>query len=106
MIITFISLDEEFINICKENNMNAYKMKIQDYKPTGKKIYFVSPANSLGFMDGGIDLAYSRIMFPGIELKVKNRINELGKVNLLGRKYLPIGSAIIINTQYKNTFLI
>lgn len=31
-------------------------MPVQDYKPTpGRRTYYVSPANSLCFMDGGID---------------------------------------------------
>jgi len=45
-------------------------MKVQDYIPT-KKTYYVSPANSLCFMDGGIDYALSRIIFPNIEMEVK-----------------------------------
>lgn len=43
-------------------------MKIQDYVPSpNKKTYYVSPANSLCFMDGSIDYALSRIIFPNIE---------------------------------------
>lgn len=55
---------------------------------------FISPANSFGFMDGGIDLAYSRVMFPGIEARVKRRIKDRGDVTSLGRPFLPIGTAI------------
>ena len=54
---------------------------------------FVSPANCLGFMDGGIDLVYSRKMFPGCEQTVRQTIRDIGFHTLLGRPYLPIGSA-------------
>ncbi len=54
---------------------------------------FVSPANCLGFMDGGIDLVYSRKMFPGCEERIRQTIGEIGFHTLLGRPYLPIGSS-------------
>jgi O-acetyl-ADP-ribose deacetylase (regulator of RNase III) len=57
---------------------------------------FVSPANCLGFMDGGIDRVFSRTMFPGCEAKVKRKILEIGFKTLLGRHYLPIGSAFCV----------
>jgi O-acetyl-ADP-ribose deacetylase (regulator of RNase III) len=59
-------------------------------------VAFVSPANSLLFMDGGIDYAYSRDMFPGVEREARNRVHALGKVTALGRRYLPVGSAIVV----------
>jgi O-acetyl-ADP-ribose deacetylase (regulator of RNase III) len=60
---------------------------------------FVSPANSLGFMDGGIDYVYSRIMFPGVEQRVKKAIavRPRTRKSLLGRPWLPIGEAIVVN---------
>jgi O-acetyl-ADP-ribose deacetylase (regulator of RNase III) len=48
-------------------------MKIENYVPNpNKRTYYISPANSLCFMDGGIDYALSRIIFPGIEKQLKN----------------------------------
>lgn len=38
-----------------------------------RPIYFVSPANSLLQMDGGIDTAYSR-MFPEIQQNVQSKL--------------------------------
>jgi O-acetyl-ADP-ribose deacetylase (regulator of RNase III) len=55
---------------------------------------FVSPANSLLFMDGGIDAAYS-FMFPGIQQRCKEIVKGLDLRTSLGRHYLPVGSAII-----------
>lgn len=57
------------------------------------RVAFVSPANSLGFMDGGIDARYMT-MFPDVQTRVRARIRELGKVTMLGRPYLPVGSAL------------
>lgn len=67
---------------------------------------FISPANSLGFMDGGIDYVLSRIMFPGIEQKVKQAFKSRGHISLLGRPYLPIGKAVTVETQHPDVFLI
>lgn len=58
---------------------------------------FVSPANCLGFMDGGIDYIYSRKMFPACEQKVKEKIKFIGITTRLGRPYLPIGSALCVS---------
>lgn len=60
---------------------------------------YISPANSLGFMDGGIDRVYSREMFPGVEAALKRRIKEVGAQTFLGRPYLPIGSAICLSVR-------
>jgi len=80
MTIIFISLDNDYIESIKLNGFEAYKMKIEDYKPNKeKKTYYVSPANSLCFMDGGIDLALSRKIFPCIEGKVKKEVQKINK---------------------------
>ena len=67
-----------------------------DHIPDKGHIYFVSPANSLLFMDGGIDKAYMN-MFPGIQktLQFKMRSSSQVPTSILGRKYLPLGSAMI-----------
>lgn len=58
---------------------------------------FVSPANSLGFMDGGIDYVYSRVMFPDLEPVVKRAIAERsGTVSKLGRPFLHVGRALVV----------
>lgn len=66
----------------------------------------VSPANSLGFMDGGIDYVLSRIVFPGIERTVKKAIADRGEHTKLGRLYLPIGETVIVPTHRDGVFLI
>lgn len=101
MPIIFISLNDEFIQEIKKHSFIGHVDKIQNYH-IKRKTYYVSPANSLGFMDGGIDLTLSRIIFPGIELNVKEQIKKYGQTNLIDRKYLPIGSSIIIDCQDKS----
>ena len=54
----------------------------------------VSPANSFGYMDGGVDLAYSR--FFGFELQ--DRLQAYLHEHYFGE--LPVGSAVIIQTHY------
>lgn len=94
----FISMNERFTELIRGCGYEAHTMKIQDYQPIdGHKTFYVSPANSLCFMDGGIDLALSRDVFPEIEPEVKKRVRELGITNLLGRNYLPIGSSLILD---------
>lgn len=57
----------------------------------------VSPANSLGFMDGGIDMVYMQL-FPGIQKIVQDRIKTFDITTALGRPVIPIGSAMLVNT--------
>ena len=104
MPIKFISLNKKFI----ENmggNYESHLMKIQDYVPD-KKTYYVSAANSLCFMDGGIDYALSRIVFPGIETVVKQEVKCLNIKNMLGRAYLPIGSSIVIDYSSMKSLIV
>jgi O-acetyl-ADP-ribose deacetylase (regulator of RNase III) len=51
----------------------------------------VSPANSHGWMDGGIDLVYAR-KWPKVEGRVKERIRMMGG-------FLPVGVAIWVPTE-------
>lgn len=58
----------------------------------------VSPANSCGFMNEGIDAVYMEL-FPGIENKVKERIAKCAITQTeRGMKTLPVGSAILVPT--------
>lgn len=103
MPIIFVTLSPTYAQAIQNHGFSAYVIKIQDYIPDpSKKTYYVSPANSLCFMDGGIDLALSRVVFPGIEQQVKQIVKNIGKLSLLGRPYLPIGSSIIIDQGSKS----
>lgn len=101
MPIIFISLSDTFTEKIISCGFEAKTMKIQDYIPN-KKTYYVSPANSLCFMDGGIDYALSRIIFPNIEVEVKAVVKQLGITSIVGKPYLPIGSSIILDKSNKS----
>lgn len=62
-----------------------------------KLTMIVSPANSLGRMDGGID-QYYKIIFPGIEIKVKTQIKKYD-IKCDNDYILPIGSGIIVDAN-------
>jgi len=65
---------------------------------------YVSPANSFGVMDGGIDEIYME-MFPGIQEFIQNEIKEKSPVTTPYRKsILPVGGAFI--SLFKGTMII
>lgn len=105
MPIIFVSLNETFTELIKKHGYEAHTIRIEDYKPN-KKTYYVSPANSLCFMDGGIDLALSRTVLPGIEPRVKSSVRDIGRKNLLGRYYLPIGSSLIVDHDEQKSLVV
>jgi O-acetyl-ADP-ribose deacetylase (regulator of RNase III) len=55
----------------------------------------VSPANSFGYMDGGIDMVYSRILGWHLE----GELQALLKAEHFGE--LPVGQAVVLPTGYK-----
>lgn len=100
MPILFITLNETYANKISQHGYETKTMKIQDYiRNPNRKTYYVSPANSLCFMDGGIDYALSRIIFPNIETEVKQIVKQLGITSIVGKPYLPIGSSIIVERE-------
>jgi O-acetyl-ADP-ribose deacetylase (regulator of RNase III) len=68
---------------------------IQDDILTGQADAIVSPANSFGYMDGGIDLAYRK--FFGHELQV--RLQERIRTQFFGE--LAVGQATIVSTRHE-----
>jgi O-acetyl-ADP-ribose deacetylase (regulator of RNase III) len=63
-----------------------------------RRMAFVSPSNSLLFFDGGYDDALRR-MFPGLQRRCQARLREVGPLTALGRRYLPVGSALVARTS-------
>lgn len=78
--------------------------RLQEYVPEGKRIFFVSPANSYGTLDGGIDYFYG-MMFPGLETKLIKFIDCIGHTNNDNQSYLPIGSALLLPIDTKRYFI-
>lgn len=107
MPIRFISLNPLFNEKIKQHGFEALTMKIQDYVPRpNKHTYYVSPVNSLCFMDGGFDYALSRIVFPDIEPEIKQIVQDLGIESLIGKPYLPIGSSILLNKGINRSLIV
>lgn len=109
-MIHFIDVDGAFSSetqklFAGDQNCVSYTARVESLERGNTA--FVSPANSIGFMDGGIDLIYSRVMFPGVEQRVRAKVRNIGAVNQLGRRYLPIGSAMLtVVDEIANTALI
>ena len=90
-----ISLNKEFIQLATARFTGKALVEVRDIRDVEREgRIFVSPANSLGFMDGGIDKPLSREMFPGCERAVRAAIASLGYKTALGRAYLRVGSAL------------
>jgi O-acetyl-ADP-ribose deacetylase (regulator of RNase III) len=94
MNVIFVSLNQKWIDSIKPLFPDSEAICGDVQTIPREQTTFVSPANCLGFMDGGIDLVYSRKMFLGCEQTVRQTIREIGLQTLLGRPYLPIGSAL------------
>lgn len=87
--IKFNTVDIQTDTVCIDFND-----LIQKYRIT----CVVSPANCLGFMDGGIDAVFME-WFPGIQKTVQDKIKTYNLTTALGRYCLPIGSAQIVGTE-------
>jgi len=96
-IIRLITKDESFASAASSAGFTCDVQDVQDVQERANTA-FVSPANSFGFMDGGIDAAYMR-MFPGCQTAVQSKIRQLGRLTQLGRPYLPVGCALWIPVQ-------
>lgn len=97
MKLIFVSLNQKWIDSIKPFFPESEAICGDVQTVPREHTTFVSPANCLGFMDGGIDLVYSRKMFRGCEGAVYQMIRTVGFETLLGRPYLPIGSALGIS---------
>jgi O-acetyl-ADP-ribose deacetylase (regulator of RNase III) len=108
-MIIFASMNtrwcEQMWDLCRD--ISGVRVMEGDVRDISKEnALFVSPANSLGFMDGGFDLALSRDMFPGIQRRVQDTIRSVGLQTALGRYYLPVGSAVFIPVVEEQSGLI
>lgn len=99
MKLLFVSMNQKWIDSIKTLFPDSEAICGDVQTVSRDNTSFVSPANCLGFMDGGIDLVYSRKMFPGCEQAVREAIRALGQQTMLGRPYLPIGSALGVHVS-------
>lgn len=103
--LLFFDFDKEKIDeyeriIGKKDNIDIEYLHIdvRDLIKEHNIDVIVSPANSLGFMDGGIDIYYMQ-MFPGIQERVQSRIKSFDVTTFLGRYVLNVGSAAFVATN-------
>lgn len=94
MEYSFIDLNADLIKAWKKefqgfSNINIEKGDITKVKCDA----IVSPANSFGFMDGGVDYAISNRLGWDLQLELQNKIKNLEEGELL------VGKAMIIKTN-------
>lgn len=98
--IHFVDINEDVVAVFADKfkdmpNVSVIYGNVMKHKEITDFDAIVSPANSLGFMRGGIDGFYSQL-FPEVEERVQKLINKKGYGT--ERKYLPIGAALITRT--------
>lgn len=107
----FISTDAEFIDAVSElfAGVEGVTWDVGDVQavPRAGRI-FVSPANSFGIMNGGIDRVYSEEMFRGCEAVAQRKIYELRPDAAVRgeRAGLRVGSAMwfLVNEEETDSF--
>lgn len=96
MNIALYALDRVLAQ-CWRAGMKSRKMDglrvLEDDILEGRADAIVSPANSFGFMDGGIDAAYTAFFGPRLQRDVQSAIR------LLPRQELLVGEALVVNTS-------
>jgi O-acetyl-ADP-ribose deacetylase (regulator of RNase III) len=108
MSIIFTSLNEEWVREITNlfntvPNVLVSFGDILNLTNHSQPTLYVSPANSFGVMDGGIDMVLSRTLMPGVEQKARQRIKELSG---LGRPYLRVGSVLHIPHDSSKSLLV
>jgi O-acetyl-ADP-ribose deacetylase (regulator of RNase III) len=108
MRLHLVDIHSSVIDAAKELRWEIELHNLTDIKtiPLLAGSSFVSPTNSLGFMDKGVNYVLSNIMFPEIEDKLKKIIKDMGSQTLLKRQFLQIGKALTVETQVPGVFLI
>jgi O-acetyl-ADP-ribose deacetylase (regulator of RNase III) len=83
------------------DTLSAFVGRVHRYEPreAAAHVAYVSPANSLLYMDGGVDHAYSRTMWPGLEARVQAVGARDGAVSGANRRFMPVGSAFALRAQ-------
>lgn len=115
-MIYLVSKNKKWCNLIRQHfekeiwdqKISVHCTLIQDFvKEHGKeKTIYVSPTNSLGRMEGGIDLIMSRQIFPNIHRKLARLIKLLGIVGKTGQYILPVGSALFFPDHANKSGLI
>lgn len=118
MVFDINNIKIVIIDINKEN-INVFSNVFKDYKNIEcicgdvvkyqdvNNIALISPANCFGYMNGGIDRTYSKIMYRGLENKVRNLYKQYGFEYQPNRHIVKIGSSITVKIDnLSNQYLI
>lgn len=106
MGITFFDVDAAKVNAYKSVLGNLQSMRPEFQVSRAEDILSqkdsafdacVSPSNSFFFFDGGVDSAYQTI-FPEATHRARRLKEQLNLQTLLGRPFVPVGSAIRVPT--------
>ena len=94
--ITLVDLNKPLVDYWNEAFKDEPRVTAEqgDYFDVPADV-MVSPANSFGIMDGGIDLAIRNILGEDVEAKLQEEI----AIHFHGE--LPVGSAILIDTHHE-----
>ena len=106
--ITFISLNKKWTDYMRIYFKNETVDIINDNITNidMKESIFVSPANSLGFMDGGVDRILNEDIFLDCREQYQAKLSELPYRTILGRPYLPVGSALFVPRDIEKSGII
>ena len=95
MILYLIDMNESMVNAWRAAFDDTPHVHISTGELLSSAIgTVVSPANSSGFMDGGIDASYMRFFGPQIESRVRNAI--LARPD----QTLPVGASLVVETGH------
>lgn len=101
--IHFVSLDHNLPNVCKEifGNNPSISCSVENITKCSPHDCIVSPANSFGFMDGGIDAALSRMLEKGYDIEfIGRKVRKVIKDEYYGEQ--PVGTCILLETENKD----
>ena len=97
MKITLLDINPEMVQAWREICGNLPNVEIKQCSfHAFKGDAIVSPANSFGFMDGGIDYKYSE----HYGWDVQERLQKIIKTRFCGE--LPVGQAVMVATKHKD----
>ena len=103
LTIYFVDINKDIVDEFTKKfkdipNVFVVHESVTNHKEIADFDAIISPANSYGYMRGGIDGVYSS-MFPEVEERVQRVISKQGFGEK--RKYIPIGGALVTKTGSK-----
>jgi len=106
--LTFISFNKNWINyislLFKNESINIINDDIQNINK--ENTIYISTSNKLGFLNVGLDKILNDNMFPECRGQYENKLSSLSYKTILGRSYLPVGSALFIKRDLEHSGII